>query len=200
GRAVRGRAHRCARGGPLRPGRVVRLDDREWLVERVEEGGARPRVVATPARYRLRLRHSDGREELGAFRRYRVDSPRLGHSLTTIEDGQPSAWSVVDARLAHDEEGESYLDLVAERDYGEFEALPEHELEHAVVAPPGELPEGLRATLSRAGDSGVLVELVALEPGELPDWAGARSYLDALVLEEVDDDLLVRCGVDIDRQ
>jgi hypothetical protein len=197
GRPGKARTHRYASGEPLLPGSVVRLDGREWLVERVDDGGERPRAVATPARYRLRLRHPDGHEELGAFRRYRLDSPKVGDSLTTTAGGEPSAWTVAAAQLARDEDGGPYLDLVAERDYDEFDALPAHQLEHALDA---HVPEGLSATLSGAADAGVLVELVALEPGELPDWGESRRYLDALVLEEVDDDLLVRCGVDVEHE
>jgi hypothetical protein len=199
GRSGKTRLHRYASGEQLLPGSVVRLDGREWLVARVEEGVGRPRAVARLARYRLRLRHPDGHEELGAFRRYGLDSPKVGHGLTTIEDGEPSAWTVVAAQLALDGDGEPYLDLVAERDYGEFDALPAHQLEHAVDARE-ELRDGLSATLSRAADAGVLVELVALEPGEQPGWDESRRYLEALVLEEVDDDLLVRCGVDVEHK
>jgi hypothetical protein len=75
----------------LEPGSVVRLGGRYWLVERVEQA----RVQARPARYRLALRHSDGREEPGAFRRFRADAPNLGHQLTTLEDGAP--WSGSDS-------------------------------------------------------------------------------------------------------
>ena len=67
-------------------------------------------------------------------------------------------WEVVDQRVEHDEQGEPFLDLVAERDYGEF-------------------------------------ELVSLDPGELRDWAAATRYTDALILEEIEDDLLDMCGV-----
>ena len=41
-------------------------------------------------------------------------------------------------------------------------------------------------------------ELVALEPGEAPDWAEAAAYIDALILEEIEDDLLEQCGVSPD--
>ena len=58
------------------------------------------------------------------------------------------------------------------------------------------LPEAATATLSRAETAGLLVELVALDPGERPDWDEARRYIDALVLEEIEDDLLELCGVD----
>ena len=43
------------------------------------------------------------------------------------------------------------------------------------------------------------MELAALDPGELPDWADARAYVDALLLEEIEDDLLELCGVDPDK-
>ena len=170
----------------LAPGSVVRLDGRDWLVETVEDG----RVLAKPARYRLTLRHPDGHEEVGAMRRYRPDAPRVGHMFTT---GQVS-WQVVDERLERDGEG-PYLQLLAERDFGEVEGLPNHELEHA-EARRDELPETAQATFARADDAGLEVELVALEPGEAPDWAEAEAYIDALILEEIEDDLLEQCGVD----
>jgi len=168
------------------PGAVVRLDGRDWIVESVEDG----RVVAKPARYRLTLRHSDGHKEVGAMRRYRPDAPRVGHMFAT---GRVS-WEVVDERLAHDDAG-PYLEYVAERDFGETEDVPNHELEHA-EANPEELPGPAQATFDRADAAGLLVELVALEPGEAPDWAEAAAYIDALVLDEIEDDLLEQCGVD----
>ena len=63
-----------AADAPLKPGDVIRFNGRDWLVERIEDGTPE-RVVARPARYRLRLVHPDGREEDGAFRRYRPDGP-----------------------------------------------------------------------------------------------------------------------------
>ena len=171
----------------LAPGSVIRLDGRDWLIEAVEDG----RVVAKPARYRLTLRHPDGHEEVGAMRRYRPDAPRVGHMFAT---GQVS-WQVVDERLERDGEG-PYLQLLAERDFGEVEGLPNHELEHAEAR--DELPEPAQATFARAEDAGLEVELVALEPGEAPDWPEAEAYIDALILEEIEDDLLEQCGVDPD--
>jgi len=180
----------------LTPGDVVRLEGRDWLVERVEES----RVHVKPARYRLRLRHPDGREELGAFRRYRPDAPRVGHTFTTLADGSPVSCRVADERLAHDEHGEPYLDLTAERDFSEREdppTMPEHELEHALER--DENREAAAASLARAEEAGLFVELVALEPGEAPDWAEAERYVDALILDEIEDDLLELCGVDPNR-
>jgi hypothetical protein len=172
----------------LAPGSVIRLDGRDWLVEAVEDS----RVVAKPARYRLTLRHPDGREEVGAMRRYRPDAPRVGHMFTT---GQVS-WQVVDEKLARDGDG-PYLELLAERDFAEVEDLPNHELEHA-EANREELPEAAQATFARADEASLEVELVALEPGEAPDWAEATEYIGALILEEIEDDLLEQCGVDPD--
>ena len=73
-------------GEELVPGSLVTLDDRDWLVDAVEEGDT-VRVVAKPARYRLRLRRPDGRDVVGAFMRLRRDGPRLGRAFATIEDG-----------------------------------------------------------------------------------------------------------------
>jgi hypothetical protein len=38
--------------------------------------------------------------------------------------------------------------------------------------------------------------LAPVEAGQAPHWGEARRYLDSLILEEVDDDLLEQCGVD----
>jgi hypothetical protein len=181
---------------PLEVGAVLRLEGRYWLIESID--GAR--AVARPARYRLTLRHPDGREEVGAFRRFRPGSPRLGHSLATIEDGQAVNWQVVDQRLARDENGEPYVELIAERDFSEVEELSDHELEHAFARrEEEELPEAAAATFARAEAVGLSVELVALEPGEEPDWEEAERYIDALILEEIEDDLFELCGVDVGR-
>jgi hypothetical protein len=183
---------------PLRPGDAIVIEGRDWLIESVEDppDGDVRQAVAKPARYRLRLRHPDGREELGAFRRFRPDRPRHGHAFTTLEEGRPISWEVVDEQLAFDEQGEPFLDLVAERDYAEYEQLPNHELEHIMARRETELPAGAAATLAQAQQSGLQVELAALEPGEEPDWDEAGRYIDALILDEVEDDLLEMCGVD----
>ena len=179
---------------PLEPGDVIRLEGRHWLVERIEGDRAR----AKPARYRIRLRYPDGREDVGAFRRFRPGAPRLGHAFATEPDGRPVSWEIVDEQLAFDAGGEPYLDLVAERDFEEAEAaLPDHELEHTLARrSEDELPEGAETTLARAAEEGLSVELVALEPGEEPDWEAAERFVDALVLEEIEDDLIEQCGVD----
>jgi hypothetical protein len=197
-RAGTERVHRYASDEPVRPGQVLRLEGRYWLVETVDPGEP-PRVLAKPARYRIRLRHPDGREELGAFRRYRPDAPRVAHTFTTLEDGQPASWEVVDERLARDDGGAPYLDFVAERDYGEPDELADHELEHAMAGADDTLPEAASTTLTAAESAGRSVELVALEPGELPDWDEAERYLDALVIEEIEDDLLELSGVNPNR-
>jgi hypothetical protein len=193
-----GREHvlRYASEDPLEVGGVLRLEGRYWLIESIDGS----RAVVQPARYRLKLRHPDGREEAGAFRRFRPGSPRLGHSLATIEDGQAVNWQVVDQRLARDDEGEPYLELVAERDFSEVDELSDHELEHAFARrEEEELPEEAAATFARAEAAGRSVELVALEPGEEPDWEEAERYIDALILEEIEDDLLELCGVNPNR-
>jgi hypothetical protein len=173
----------------LAPGAVIRLEGRDWLVETAEDG----RVVAKPARYRLTLRHPDGNDEVGAMRRFRPDAPRVGHTFATGGVG----WQVVDERLAQDADG-PYLELVARRDFDEPDDPSVHELEHAEPA-GDELPGQAQETFSRAERQGLLVELSALEPGEAPDWDGAGRYVDALILEEIEDDLLEQCGVDTTR-
>jgi hypothetical protein len=193
------RVHPLVSENELAAGSVVTLDGRDWLVDAVEDGDT-IRVVAKPARYRLRLRHPDGREELGAYRRMRPDGPRLGHSFTTIEDRAPISWSVVDEAFAHDEQDAPFLDLVAERDYGEAEGdLPDHELEHALAARSDEVPDAARERIDEATRSGLSIELVALEPEESPDWEEARRYIEALSLDTIEDDLLEMCGVDTRR-
>jgi hypothetical protein len=189
---------------PLTAGMVLQLRGRFWLVERVHETdgeGELPRAIAKPARYRLRLRHPDEREELGALRRFRPGSPRLGHAFTTIEDGRPISWQVMDEQLAYDEAGEPFLDLIAERDYAEAEGdIPDHELEHTLERERDEgLPAGAEATIARAAEEDLDVELVALDAGEEPDWAEARRFIEALIFEEIEDDLFEQCGVDVDR-
>jgi hypothetical protein len=192
------RLHEFASEDPVETGNVLRLDGRHWLIASIEPVDDAPaRAVAEPARYRLRLRHPDGREELGGLRRFRPDAPRLGHSFTTLEDGQPVSWEVVDQQLERDDQGDPYLGFTAERDFAEVEALPNHELEHT-LAREDELPESAQAAFDRAEQMGLSIELVALEPGEEPDWEEAGRFIEALVIEEVDDDLLELCGVDPD--
>jgi hypothetical protein len=186
------RVHPYASDDALEPGMVLRLAGRDWLIETVEDS----RALAKPARYRLTLRYPDGSEEAGAFRRWRSDAPRAGHTFAT----SALAWEVVDERLAFDDEGEPYVELVAERDFAEVEedVLHEHELEHALAQEEDEFPEGARATLARARRAGLAMELVALEPGEEPDWTAADRYIDVLTLDLVEDDLIELCGVDPD--
>lgn len=188
---------------PLEVGSLVRLEGRYWLIESVDPDvdGLTARATARPARYRLKLRHPDGSEELGAFRRFRPEAPRVGHSFSTLEDRRAVSWEVVDEQPARDEQGDVYLELTAERDFEEVEDVPDHELEHALVrGQEEERPEGgAAATLRRAEQAGLSVELVALDPGEEPDWDAAERYVDALILEEIEDDLLEQCGVNPNR-
>jgi hypothetical protein len=196
------RRHQYTTAEELSPGDVALSEGRHWLVERIEPstGDSPARALAKPARYRLLLRHPNGRVETGAFRRYRPDAPTLGHTFSTLENGQLVSWGVVDRQLARDGEGDPYVEIVAERDYSELEELPDHELEHALTRRSwDDLPEAAEATFARAEQSGLAVELVALDPGEAPDWAEAEEYLGALVLEEIEDDLLELCGIDANR-
>ena len=196
------RVHQYASDDPLRAGQVLRLGGRFWLVESVEEPQGEtelPHALAKPARYRIRLRHPDDREELGALRRIRPGSPRLGHAFTTLEGVQPISWQVADEQLARDERGEPFLDLLAERDYAEADGeLPDHELEHALAVREEEgLSPAAGAALSQAAAQGLDVELVALEPGEGPDWSESLRYIDSLIFEQIEDDLFEQCGVDV---
>ena len=191
-RAGSERVHEYTSDEPLEVGAVLRLEGRYWLIEGVDG----PRATAKPARYRLELRHPDGRVETGAFRRYRPGAPGIGHALATIEDGQAVSWQVVDQRVGRDTDGEPYLELIAERDYGEVEQVPDHELEHSLASREDEeLPAGAAAAFARAEAAGLSIELVALEPGEEPDWDAAERYIDALILDEIEDDLIELCGV-----
>ena len=110
------------------------------------------------------------------------------------------SWQVVDQQLARDDDGEPYLELVAERDFGELEHIPDHELEHTLARlDEEELPAGAVETITRAEAAGLSIELVALAPGEEPDWDEAERYTDAPILEELEDDLIELCGVHPDR-
>lgn len=178
----------------LGEGDLIVLRGRRWIVDRVEE----QRAVAVPARYRLVLRHPEGAEEAGAFRRFRADGNEIGigHAFTTLDGREPVSWAVDEVRLARDEDGAPYLELVAERDYAEAEELPDHELEHHGERAEGSVAAGV---LERARAAGLQSELVALDVGTAPDWDEAAAYLDALVLEELGDDLMELCGVDFRR-
>jgi hypothetical protein len=188
-----GREHvrRYTSRDPLAPASVALLGGRYWLVERVDGST----VQAGPARYRLVLRHPDGRLETGAFRRFRADSPSVGHQLATFENGGPIGWVVVEQRLARDDAGELFLESIAERDYAEVESLPDHQLEHALDQERDDTGTAA-AVLSRATETGQAIELVGLEAGEAPDWEESSNYLESLILEELEDDLIEQCGVD----
>jgi len=175
---------------PLAPGSVVLMSGRYWLVHRVE----RSLVHAQPARYRLTLRHPDGHQEPGAFRRFRPDAPTVGHQLATLEDGAPISWTVIEQRLARDDTGEPFLESIAERDYGESESLPDHQLEHALEQDRDDTSAPANA-LARAIAHGAAIALVGLEGSQAASWDEASQYLESLILEELEDDLLEQCGV-----
>jgi hypothetical protein len=194
-RAGTERVHPFATDEPLEPGSVLRYEGRYWLIAELDGS----RALAKPGRYRLELRHPDGRVEAGAYRRFRPDAPTIGHTFTTMEDGHPVSWEVRDSELGRDEQGEPYLRLVAERDFAELEEMPDHELEHTLSRREAdELPEGAEAALARAQAEGLSVELAALDPGEEPDWDEAQRFIDALILEQLEDDLIEQAGVDPD--
>jgi hypothetical protein len=181
----------------LTAGDLVSLRGTRWIVDRVDDDGSEPhRAVAEPARYRLVLRHEGGSEEAGAFRRFRANGPVLGHAFTTLEDGEPVSWQVTEERLARDEAGAPYVEFVAERDFGEQEDLPNHELEHLAEPDPADLAG---SAVTQAQAAGLQAELVALEPGAEPDWDEAGRYIASLTLDELGDDVLELCGVDFAR-
>ena len=193
GRQGSERVHPYSSETALAPGDVLRLAGRDWLVVEAED----ERVHVVPARYRLELRHADGRVETGAVRRWRPDAPRRGHVFTTIEDRQPAGWQVVDETIeaADEDVGPPFLTLVAQRDYDDAVPPATHELEHAVERRDDGLPAEAADALAQAAAAGLAAELVALDAGEAPDWEAAASYVDALVLDEIEDDLLELCGV-----
>jgi hypothetical protein len=102
---------------------------------------------------------------------------------------------VVEQRLARDEAGEPFLELIADRDFAESESLPNHELEHALDQERDDT-SAAAAVLARATEAGLAIELVGLEAGEAPNWEESTRYLDSLILEELEDDLIEQCGVD----
>ncbi len=181
--------------GPLGPGDVVELRGRTWLIDRQEEGNAdQPRLVAFPARYRFVLQHEDGRKEFGALRRVGEEAPGLGHAFTTMLDGVPVTWQVIAQRLARDGDGQPLLELVAERDFSEVEGVPDHDLEHR-RSRSEELSAAAEATLDRAASEGLLLELVGLDAGRVPDWEAAAHFIDSLIFEEVAEGLLELAGI-----
>jgi hypothetical protein len=192
------RVHRYATDEPLEVGSVVRLEGRSWLIEQIEPGGddVLARALANPARYRLTLHHPDGQEEHGATRRFRPDTPRVGHTFSTLEDGRPITWEVTDQQLGRDDRG-PYVELIARRDFSEVEEAPDHELEHALARrQDDDVPESVVAMFARAEEEGLELELVALEPGEEPDWPETDRSIEALTLEVIEDDLVELAGVD----
>ena len=188
--------HPYASSEPLRPGDLVRLAGRFWLIETIDPPGERlAKATAKPARYRIRLQHPDGREEVGAVRRYRPDAPRLGHSFVTSSGDGPVTWQIVDEQLDQDTDG-PLLGLTAERDFAELEDLPDHDLEHQLGRRADEsLPAEAEALIAMAARESLALELVVLDPGEEPGWEDATRFLEALILEEIGDDLLEQCGV-----
>jgi hypothetical protein len=119
----------------------------------------------------------------------------VGHQFTTLKDGAPVSWAVVEQRLGRDDAGHPFLELIAERDYAEAESLPDHQLEHTLDRERDDT-SAAAAVMARATEAGLAIELVGLEAGVTPDWAEATSYLEALILEELEDDLFEQCGVD----
>jgi hypothetical protein len=189
--------HVYASAEPLRSGDVLRLEGRFWIIATIDPSGERKaKATAEPARYRIRLRYPDGHEEVGAMRRFRPDAPGIGHSFVTSSGNGPVSWAVVDDQLDRDDDG-SFKSLTAERDFAEVEDIADHDLEHELARHADEsLPEEAEALIARAARENLELELVVLDPGEEPSWDDAARFLEALILEEIEDDLLEQCGVD----
>jgi hypothetical protein len=156
-------------------------------------------VHAVPAHYRLTLQDDDGREEDGAFRRFRADAPRVGHRFTTVDHGSITSWEVTSQRLVRERDGQVFVEYCAEREVLDTESPPDHQLEHALEQRREWSMDSPTRLLALAETTGRLVELVSLEPGQAPDWDAAARFLDALVVEEVGDNLFELCGVDTRR-
>jgi hypothetical protein len=62
------------------------------------------------------------------------------------------------------------------------------------------VPDAAAALIAQAGEAGLRSELVALDPGTVPDWEEAERYISSLILEEFEDDLLELCGINLDRE
>jgi hypothetical protein len=192
--------YRYASDAPLTEGDLITLRGNRWIIDSVEDqGGGQPRTTAEPACYRLVLRYEDGSEEIGAFRRFGAHEIGLGHAFTTLLEGKPVSWQVTEERVARDGRGRPFIEFVAERDYGEVSGeLPDHELEHA--GDNSGVPDAAAALIAQAGEAGLRSELVALDPGTVPDWEEAERYISSLILEEFEDDLLELCGINLDRE
>ena len=138
----------------------------------VERAAAKPGALSTLAR-------PSGRPPRGG----RVPSLRPGFApaRSRLHDrrstAQPISWAVVDERFARDDDGEpsssSWRSATSPRTRG---IVPDHELEHTLARrAEEELPEEATSLLDRADRLGQSVELVALEPGEAPDWDAGPS-------------------------
>ena len=44
-----------------------------------------------------------------------------------------------------------------------------------------------------------MIEMVALDEEQMPDWLAGSHYIDALIIEEIGDDLLLECGVNTEK-
>ena len=176
------RVRRYSSDDPLAPGE--RAPDGWPLLARSRASKGRearpglPRVLAKPARYRLRLRHPDGHEELGAMRRLRSGSPDgwVTHSRRSRKDSRSAGrWST--SSLSATSAASRFSTYVAERDYAEAEGSSPtmSSSTRSTVRRRG----GCRRTPTRRSQrlprEGLDVELVALDPGEEPDWAGVRA-------------------------
>ena len=156
------RMHEFASEAQLEPGDVLRLDGRYWLVASIEAGQDAPaRAVAVPARYRLRLRHPDGREELGGLAPLPArSSPGSAIRSRLSKTGSPSLGRSSIKQLEQDEQGEPYLGFIAERDFAEVEALPSHSARaHARPQPGGtSFPPSAQAAFERAEQTGLSIK------------------------------------------
>ena len=183
--------HRYTTEEPLEPGDVVRLEGRHWLssASRATARRRSPRAIGCGFAIRTAARTSG---------RSAASDPTRRGSATRSPPSRTGARSAGRSSTAAGPRRERRAVPRPRRGARlrrrRSDAARPRARAHARPRSEDELPEGAEATLARAADEGLSVELVALEPGEEPDWEAAERFIDALVLEEIEDDLIEQCG------
>ncbi len=189
------RVHPFATDEPLEPGSFVRYEGRYWLIERLDGS----RAIAKPGRYRLELRHPRrprrGRRLPPLPARRAGDRPHVHHcrGRTAGElGGARTGGSLTTSRTSRT----SSSSRTATTRSSTRTSPTTSSSTRSPAARSSELPASVEEAFARAEREGLSAELVALDPGEEPDWTEAASSIDALILEEIEDDLIEQCGVD----